>query len=102
MNSITDTSFQLFISYGREDDIPFVKKLYADLSANNYKVWFDKENLESNGLSFLQSIRDSIAANPIRLLLVVGPHAAKSEYVRYELEFALANCMVVIPLLRMG
>jgi hypothetical protein len=102
MISSAQSLYDVFLSYGREDDLPFVEKLYADLSSNNYTVWFDKESLESNGLSFLQSIKDSIARNPIRLLLVVGPHASKSDFVRYEYEFALANCMVIIPLLRLG
>ncbi len=92
----------IFISYGRGDDIPFVEKLYDSLKANGHKVWFDKKNLESNGLSFLQNIRDSLALNNIRLLLIVGPHASKSDYVRYEWEFALTKCMMVIPLLRVG
>ncbi|MEP7107962.1 MAG: NB-ARC domain-containing protein [Ferruginibacter sp.] len=92
----------IFISYGRGDDIPFTEKLYADLAKQGYKVWFDEEKLESNGLSFLQSIRDSLVTNPMRMLLIVGPHASKSDYVRYEWEFALANCLVVIPILRMG
>ena len=96
-------SYDLFISYGRGDDITFVKKLYSDLSKHGYKVWFDTEKLESNGRSFLQNIRDPLAINQkMRLLLVVGPHASTSEYVRFEWEFALANCIVVMPLLRIG
>ncbi len=98
----SDKTYDLFLSYGRGDDIPFTKQLYADLKEQGYKVWFDAEDLESNGLSFLQSIRDSLATNPMRLLLVVGPHSSKSDYVKTEWEFALANCMVVIPILRMG
>lgn len=98
----TYSQYDLFISYGRGDDINFTVKLVSDLTKYGYRVWFDKQDLESNGLSFLQSIRDSLATNPMRFILIVGPHSSKSNYVRYEWEFALANCMVIIPILRMG
>jgi WD40 repeat protein len=94
--------YDLFISYARKDDSQFVQKLQADLTARGFSVWFDKNDIESNGLSFLQSIRDSIASHPLRVLLIVGPHSSVSEYVRFELDFALVNCIVVIPLLLMG
>jgi len=104
MNKVADKSYNLFISYGSKDDITFVKNLCNDLGSkkNGYDVWYNKEDLESNGLSFLQNIRDTIAVNQMRVLLVIGPHSSKSDYVKAEWEFALANCMVVIPLLRKG
>ena len=37
-----------------------------------------------------------------RLLLVVGPRAVVSDYVRVEWQFALETCTVVIPILRLG
>jgi hypothetical protein len=101
MNPATD--YDLFISYGRKDDEEFVRQLYAGLTKNNYKVWYDNSgSLESNGLSFLQNIRDALSENPIRLIIVIGPHAAQSLYVKAEWEFALENCQVIIPILRMG
>jgi hypothetical protein len=91
----------IFISYARDDDEPFVKGLYGDLTAAGFDVWWDREAMESRGRTFLQEIRDAIAAVD-RLILVVGPKAAESDYVRYEWEFALATCRVVIPILRLG
>jgi WD40 repeat protein len=91
----------LFISYARADDEPFVKRLYEDLTAGGFDVWWDREAMESRGRTFLQEIRDAIAAVD-RLILVVGPEAAQSEYVRAEWEFALRVCKVIIPVLRLG
>jgi hypothetical protein len=48
MSSSTDTLYNLFISYGRGDDIHFADKLYTGFTEHGYKVWFDKESLESN------------------------------------------------------
>lgn len=103
MTQQSHDSYNLFLSYGRKDDEAFVVKLYGNLTKYKYKVWYDKSgSLESNGISFLQNIRDAIAENPIRLILVIGPHAAKSEYVKAEYEFALENCITIIPVLRLG
>jgi WD40 repeat protein len=101
--AILNNKYDIFISYARKDDEDFVKRLYTDLSSHGYKVWYDNSNsLESNGVSFLQNIRDALAENPIRLLLVIGPHAAKSKYVEAEWRFALENCQIIIPILRVG
>src|SRR4051812_28803521 len=94
--------YDLFISYGRRDDDDFVRQLHKDLTKHEYKVWYDLESAESNGLSFLQNTRDALIENPIRLILVVSPHAQVSEFVKAEWEFALENCIVIIPVLRIG
>ena len=91
---------KIFISYAREDDEPFVKKLHNDL-ALEFDVWWDREAMESRGRTFLQVIRDAIAAAD-SLLLVVGPAAVQSEYVRAEWEFAFDACKVITPILRLG
>ena len=94
--------YDLFISYGRKDDDNFVKQLYEDLTIQGYKVWYDLESAESNGLSFLQNTRDALVVNPIRLILVIGPHAMESAFVKAEWQFALENCQVIIHILRRG
>src|ERR1051326_1163223 len=91
----------IFISYAREDDEMFVRRLYQDLMERGLEVWWDRKAMESRGRSFLQEIRDAIASAD-RLMLVVGEQAQKSEYVRAEWQFALAHCVVVMPLLRLG
>ncbi len=92
---------QIFISYAREDDEPFVKRLHADLTDQGYRIWWDREAMESRGRTFLQEIRDGIASSE-RLILVVGPRAVESDYVRIEWHFALQACTVVLPILRVG
>lgn len=91
----------IFISYGRADDEAFVRQLRADLEAGGLTVWWDRAAMESRGRTFLQEIRDAIAAAG-RLLLVIGPQAVESGYVRAEWEFALQACKVVVPVLRLG
>ena len=91
----------VFISYAREDDGPFVERLYRDLTRHGVHVWWDRKAMESRGRTFLQEIRDAIAGAD-RLVLIVGPIASASDYVRVEWEFALERCKVVMPVLRLG
>jgi hypothetical protein len=92
----------LFLSYARGDDEPFVRRLYDDLTARGFDVWFDRVSMPSRNLTFHQEIRDTIAARE-RLLLVVGPKAAESLYVRQEWQFAYFEAeKIVTPILRCG
>jgi hypothetical protein len=92
----------IFLSYARGDDEPFVRRLYEDLKAHGFKVWFDRVSMPSRNLTFHQEIRDAVAAHD-RLLLVVGPKAVASEYVRQEWQFAWFEAeKVVTPILRLG
>ena len=96
----------VFLSYARGDDVEpfdpetsFVAKLHRDLTAAGLDVWFDRENMPSRRLSFHQEILDAITERE-RLVLVVGPKAKKSPYVRQEWEFAWRAGKVVTPILR--
>ena len=91
----------VFLSYGRGDDEPFVERLCQALKARGLDVWYDRVSMPSRRLTFHQEIRDAIAARE-RLVLVVGPHAVLSEYVRQEWQFALEADKVVTPILRVG
>ncbi len=91
----------VFISYARDDDEAFAKRLWRDLEANGIAVWWDRESMESRGLSFLREIRDAITSAE-RLLLIVGPMAGRSAYVECEWRHALREGVVVTPLLRGG
>ena len=93
--------YDLFLSYARGDDERFVKRLYVDLSGRGLKVWWDRENMPSRALTFLQEIRDAID-NSDRLVAVVGPRAVKSDYVLAEWEWASLFGNVVVPILRLG
>ena len=57
--------------------------------------------MPSRALTFLEEIRDAIDSSE-RLILVLGPEAMRSDYVRAEWQYALAACKVVIPVLRLG
>src|SRR5260221_6599398 len=66
-----------------------------------FEVWFDRIAMPSRGLTFHQEIQDAVAARE-RLVLVVGPKAAMSDYVRQEWQFALHADKAVTPILRQG
>ena len=91
----------IFVSYGRADDEPFTGRLYDDLTSRGFRLWWDRRAMPSRGLTFTQEIRDAIdRAN--RLLLIVGPYAIQSQYVRSEWHHALLFSKSVVPALRLG
>ncbi len=100
---------KLFLSYARGDDcdlfdseLSFVARLHRDLTAHGFDVWFDRVNMPSRRLTFHQEVRAALAACDW-LLLVIGPRAVKSEYVRQEWQFAWYEAeKVVTPILRHG
>ncbi len=91
----------IFLSYARGDDEPFVERLYHALLAHRFDVWWDRVSMPSRRLTFHQEIRAAVAAHE-RLVLVVGPRAIASDYVRQEWQFALQDDKVVTPILRLG
>jgi WD40 repeat protein len=99
----------VFLTYARGDDgepfdpaTSFVARLYRDLADRGFSVWFDRESMPSRNLTFHQEIRDAVQACD-RLVLVVGPKAANSDYVRQEWQFAYFEAdKVVTPILRKG
>jgi WD40 repeat protein len=91
----------LFLSYARKDDEPFVRRLYGDLTHAGFDVWFDRVSLPARQLTFHQEIADAIRGRD-RLIMVVGPQAALSDYVRQEWRWALELDKPVIPILRRG
>jgi NB-ARC domain/TIR domain len=91
----------LFLSYARGDDEPFVERLYHDLSSHGFDIWWDRVSMPGRALTFLQEIRDGITARD-RLVLVVGPKAVTSDYVRAEWLYALEIGKAINPVLRLG
>ena len=57
--------------------------------------------MPSRGLTLHQEIQDAVAARE-RLVLVVGPKATLSDYVRQQWRFALQADKAVTPILRQG
>jgi tetratricopeptide (TPR) repeat protein len=92
---------KLFLSYARGDDEVFVKCLYEDLTAEGFEVWWDRVSMPSRALTFLQEIRDAIHGAD-RIVVVIGPKAVTSDYVRAEWQHALVEDKVVAPILRLG
>jgi WD40 repeat protein len=96
-------SKSVFLSYAREDDEAFVRKLYGDLKQAGFTVWYDRESLLARGLAFHQEIKDAIRTEADRVVYIGGPKAALSQYVREEWQFALeCDHVVVTPILRLG
>src|SRR6266540_5357930 len=98
---MNDSLPKLFISYAREDDKAFVERLDKSLIDEGYDVLWDKSSMPSRGPTFLQEIRDAINVRD-RVLLVMGPKAKDSPYVRVEWEYALSICLPVTVILRLG
>ena len=91
----------IFISYARADDEPFVEQLHDDLTKHGFDVWWDKQTMQSRGLTFLQELRDAIEGSD-RLIAVISPNAVQSDYVRAEWEHALLFSRGMVPILREG
>ena len=92
---------RVFLSYARGDEEDFVVRLHADLIKQGFDVWFDRVNMPSRSLTFHQEIKDAIRMCD-RLVLVVGPQAAASDYVIEEWRFAWESEKPVVPILRLG
>jgi hypothetical protein len=91
----------IFLSYARGDDEPFVRSLYERLVGQGHDVWFDRESMPSRALTFLHEIRDAVRSRE-RTVVVIGPAAVKSDYVRAEWQAALVEGKAVTPVLRLG
>jgi TIR domain/NB-ARC domain len=99
-----DTSsapIRLFISYARADDEPFVERLVADLSRQGFKVWWDRQAMQSRERTFLQEVRDALETSD-RVIAVIGPKAVVSRFVRYEWEYARIFAKALVPVFRLG
>lgn len=81
-------SKSIFLSYARGDDEAFVARLYADLTARGFDVWWDRVSVPAHGLTFLHEILEAIDASE-RFLLVLGPRATTSDYVIAEWQHAV-------------
>src|SRR5262252_3373986 len=91
----------LFVSYARDDDEPFVERLHHDLTNAGADVWWDREVMTNRGRTFLQELRDGIESSE-RVLAVLGPQALASEYVRVEWEHARLFAKDVVFAVRIG
>jgi NB-ARC domain-containing protein/TIR domain-containing protein/apoptotic protease-activating factor 1-like protein len=90
----------IFLSYARDDDEVFARRLYKDLVVRGFEVWFDRESMPSRQLTFHKEITDAIADHD-RFLLVIGPTAVTSGYVIQEWRKALELDKCITPIIRL-
>jgi len=98
---LPELPFTIFLSYARADDRTFVRLLYKELTQHGLNVWLDEKNMPNRGLGFEQEIAYAIEQADY-LLLICGPKAYESEYVRAEWQHALQHCKPIIPIVRLG
>lgn len=91
----------VFLSYARADDEPFAERLHDELRRSRVAVWWDRRAMSNRGRTFLQEIREAIEQAE-RVVLIVGPAAVDSAYVREEWTHALTFAKGVVPVLRIG
>lgn len=103
---------RIFINYRRQDTEGYVGRLYDHLlkQFKPHDIFMDVQNIEP-GADFVQVLEDAVSACDI-FLAMIGPHWGKltnengerrldewNDFVRIELETALKQGKVVIPVL---
>ncbi|MBC7871278.1 MAG: TIR domain-containing protein [Chitinophagaceae bacterium] len=89
----------IFLSYSRED-IVIMQRVRDDLRAEGLKVWTD-ENLIPGLKSWKRDIQNALD-NAACLVVVLTPHAKKSEWVSEELNYAESQDVRIFPILARG
>ncbi|MDJ0734727.1 MAG: TIR domain-containing protein [Nostocaceae cyanobacterium] len=89
--------FDAFISYGRADSKEFATKLQAHLHAQDFRVWFDFNDIPL-GVDFQNQIDDGIE-KAYHFLFIIAPHSVNSPYCGKEIELAIKHNKRIIPLL---
>jgi len=89
----------VFLSYARGDDEAFVGRVHAFLSKRGFDVWWDKPSMPARGLPFPEEIREAIHKCD-RVVVVIGPRALRSDYVRAEWQASLSERKPVVTVLR--
>jgi TIR domain len=85
-----------FVSYSH-DDSEFTIRLVQDLKAAGAGVWLDQLDIEP-GQEWDTAIENALKQSP-RTLLVLSPSSVKSRNVLNEINFALEEKKVIIPVL---
>ncbi|PJF34904.1 MAG: hypothetical protein CUN49_13270, partial [Candidatus Thermofonsia Clade 1 bacterium] len=99
--TLPNHEIKVFLSYARDDDEPFVRRLYDDLTERGFDIWYDRVKMPNRGLGFPQEIAQAIEEADY-LVLVCGPRAYTSEYVRKEWQHAQRHCKPILPVVRLG
>jgi len=51
-STASSAPLQIFLSYARDDDEPFVWRLYGGLKNAGFEVWFDRVSMPARTLTF--------------------------------------------------
>ena len=84
----------VFVSYAREDKA-FARELSRRLRGSHVTAWQDIQDLRG-GDSWQERI-DNALRNASALIVIMSPHATKSQFVTYEWAFAIGAGIRVIP-----
>jgi hypothetical protein len=87
----------IFVSYAREDK-DFARQLTSRLRESGRIPWQDLHNVR--GGDNWQATIDDALRNAEALVVIMSPHATKSQYVTYEWAFALGARVRVIPVVK--
>ena len=91
--------FSSFVSYARQDEA-VARELVGQLEAKGADVWFDLNSI-TLGSPLDGSLRSAVA-DAKYLMLVATPDAAKSDYVRLEVEAAIRHGLRIVPIALAG
>jgi hypothetical protein len=98
MNKLSENKVcDAFISYGRADSLAFGRKLHTRLLEEEFKVWFDQNDIPL-GVDFQNQIDDGIE-KAHHFLFIIAPHSVNSPYCLKEIELAIKRNKRIIPLL---
>ncbi|MDJ0580823.1 TIR domain-containing protein [Crocosphaera sp.] len=92
-----EKTFDAFISYGRADSKAFATKIYEQLTAKGFKVWFDQNDIPL-AVDFQEQINDGIE-KAHNFIFIIAPHSVNSEYCLKEINLAVKYNKRIIPLL---
>lgn len=87
----------VFISYGRAESKAFATKLHDWLRADDYKVWFDQNDIPL-AVDFQSQIDEGIQ-QAHNFIFVIAPHSIQSVYCLKEILHAIRLGKRIIPIL---
>ncbi len=96
---IITKTHEIFLSYSR-DDVQIMEKVQTTLSEHGFKIWTDI-GIEIGSSSWKTEIEEAILASRC-LVVILSPTAAKSKWVRAELDFAELHNKKIFPILAKG
>lgn len=95
-----DSSYDIFISYRRDDGAQYARILQLELEKRGYKVFLDYEELKDG--VFGDNIKDAIRSTPIFMMVLTPLYLERSmeqdSWVREEIEMAIESGMHFIPI----